>query len=246
MQKLIEIQDDQCLVFNLQGTLLAAFAAKYQPIYAEDSHSLFAFEFLPEMHFNAGEGYDSTNFFRQADDACFQAIIEQQWLQAVELVDRLNTRVSFNIDMAFIADSNFVAKIASHCRDRLVLEVNGYDLFAEQMNHFIKNIRLLRAKGVEVWLNDYDARKDLHNRYLKLKIWDGVKLDADFSHHLARKVVKINFLNKLKGYAEKIVLCGVNQPELKTFSEINSVYAQGNYCSYPLSTQQVNDFYRCA
>ncbi|SJL83573.1 EAL domain-containing protein [Vibrio palustris] len=245
MKHVIEIEDERCSVLTPEGSLLVAFTPTFQPIFKQDYQALFGFECLPEMQFNAGEDYSFANFFRDADIHCIRSLVLEQVKFSVQFIQKTKCRVSVNLDMSDLCDPHFCQQVLALSVPNLVLELDGYDLDDNQEIQLAKNLRQFEKTGVELWLDNYDARDSSHHHYLKLREWDGVKFAPDFSEYISQKMAKLALFTKLKNHADKIIIDGVKKDHQHEFSKMNGAYSQGGHYSYPLYAQEARQFVGC-
>lgn len=245
MKNVIERRGERCDVLSPDGVLLVSFTPTFQPIFNNNNQALCGFECLPEMQFNAGEDYYASNFFLHNDIDCIRSLVLQQIKFAIQCIQTTQCRVSVNVDMSDLNDAEFFNKIMSLSMPHLVLELDGYDLDEAQIPQLVRHVRQLQKAGVELWLDNYDARQSTHNQYLKLRAWEGVKLAPEFSEYLMHNPKKCSVLEKLPTYVSTVIMDGVNSEPQHAFSQTHALSSQGIYYSYPLYSQEAYQYVGC-
>lgn len=243
MNHFIEHQNDECVVYNDSGEVLLALMGSLQPVYGIDRTSVYCFEYLSEVSFNRGEEYGFGNPFLEMDERSMRNLVLCQLKHGAKFVEQYHQKVAFNVDTEDLSNDEFVAQLVKLCPANLILELNGYYLDSSEAPSFITNVKALKRKGVELWLDGYDPRNSRHNQFLKLKLWDGIKLDADFSSPLMQTKAPLSILDKLKTYAEKVVLTGVSRPGGELFAKGRQLYSQGNFYGYPIAIGDIEEFF---
>ena len=243
MNHLIEQQNDECVVYRPNGEVLLALMGSLQPVYGLDKKSIYCFEYFSEVSFNRGEEYGYGNPFLEMDEQCMRKLVLCQLKHGAQFVKQYHQKVSFNVDLEDLSNNEFVAELLELSSDNLILELNGYYLDSSEAPAFISNIKALKRRGVELWLDAYDPRNPRHNQFLKLKLWDGVKLNPDFSITFTHNKAPLSLFAKLRAYVEKIILTDVTRPAGEQSAQINQLYSQGNYYGYPTAMGDMEEFF---
>ncbi|CAE6962008.1 Putative diguanylate phosphodiesterase [Vibrio sp. B1FIG11] len=204
----------------------------FQPIFKNVQVSIVAYEALARIYDLSGERV-SNEIIRSFSDATLKRI----FLYQLDLVKSLNFEkvVSLNIGFAQLEDKYFVDEIIKRKYSSIALEINEEDNDMKTVR-LMDNVCLLRERGMEFWMDDYDPYIELCNAALVSFPWDRVKIDKRIVHDYFNRDDVVFLLAILSKFCEKgVIFEGVETNRHDHLLMDLSCYVQGYYYSSPLS-----------
>ncbi|NLS13608.1 EAL domain-containing protein [Vibrio sp. SM6] len=222
----------------------AIFDFLYQPIYSPKRNEITCYEILSRVTGQAGERYDSQDFFEKIDDEFIKKMAIYQ-IKAARSYG-FKEKVSININVSCLSDENFVSDIIDIGSNFVALEINELNCFTDSQE-IKNNISLLQANGVEIWLDDYHYNNKQANLTLGIILWDVIKIDKSFLFHNDNEPLSVKALNiVLSPFTKKgLIFEGIETSYQAKLIKSIGAGCQGYYFSYPVnwsdSSNKVNE-----
>ncbi|MGI9875217.1 EAL domain-containing protein [Vibrio chagasii] len=208
----------------------ATFHNKYQDIVSFNGDTV-ATEVLSRVKFADGKEVSSEVFFRLVDDSIVKDLIIHQitFSYEGERTSFNKSLFTFNVNASCLEDTEFIEKLTKLDVSVFALEVNG-SLASSLSELAVGNINKLRARGHEVWLDDYFSLSDSCNvRILDSIKWDVVKIDKSlFLLDECYPGELVRLVNRLLLDYEAVVVEGVEHlSQAALFKGNDRVFLQG-------------------
>ena len=206
----------------------------FQPIVKSLTEECVAYELLSKVTSQSGDCLESEDFFYYLNDELIKKIVlSQVYCLKKTFYPYHDMLVSINIPLSCLSDISFVYTLLNEAPHNLALEINIINEDPLDPN-LSKNIRLIKDKGHQLWLDDYLCDSNIGTFILDAIDWDIIKIDKSYLLYNSHdKELISSLISVLMNYARKIVFEGVETDIQSKIIRHCNTYAQGYYYGYP-------------